>query len=148
MAQANCREKKNVQLTPDMAKAFECSALTTAEFHSSRKCRVCDTYDHPSKHFLPHRKYKRPFTETPPSRAGKTTSPETDYYWLMDKQTYNVAIECHARQVKLIRDYERRMHKRDNFIESEQYVDIARGFGTSIWEDLFCCCLKPKKNGK
>ena len=141
-------EMVHVQLTPNMAKAFECSALTTAEFHSSPTCNVCANYPFPSEHRLS-------YFVVPPCRAGKTSSPETDYYWLMDKQTYNVTIFCEDREPKLSRAYGRRMEKRDNFIKSEQYLDIARGFGTSIkqqqnksWEDLFCCCLKPKTYGK
>ena len=45
-------EMVHVQLTPNMAKAFECSALTTAEFHSSPTCNVCANYPVPSEHAL------------------------------------------------------------------------------------------------
>ena len=128
-------ETVHVQLTSAMAKALKCSALTTAEFYNKLPgCRVC-VNDHPANH-----SYGDVPIEKPPPRTGKTTSPDTDYYWLMDKITYNTILHCTDRPHTIIRAYKKRMAKRDNLIGSRKYLEIAKGNHSPLW-DFLCGCL-------
>ena len=127
-------ETVHVQLTRALARALDCSALTTAELFNTPDCYICGK-DHPANHFI----FTRPVL--PSFRTGRTTSPQTDFYWLMDRQTYKIMLVCNDRSFAIMRAYKRRMKKRDKFIESKKYLKIATGSnnGTFIeqWNEIW-----------
>lgn len=129
-------ETVHVKLHANIAKALDCSALTTRELCRLPNCqrlKVC-----------------RPSYDESP-RTGTTSDPKKDYYWLMDKFTYNIQRDCGDRSEKIRRDYDTRTAKRDKFIKSAKYLKVAEGPSESSvkWWNCFCwCCTLPIDNGK
>ena len=81
----------HVQLTYNMARALDCSALTTSEFYKLPRCRKCVDFS-PGNHKV--KGDDSIFNTRPDDRTGLVVNPKNDYYWLMDKQTYNTIKFC------------------------------------------------------
>ena len=127
----------HVQLTYNMARALDCSALTTSEFYKLPRCRKCVDFS-PGNHKV--KGDDSIFNTRPDDRTGLVVNPKNDYYWLMDKQTYNTIKFCSERKPGIIIDYRRRMEKRDKFITSKKYLEIAKG-DPVWWHSCFPCCF-------
>ena len=131
-------ETVHIQLTHRMANALECSALTTAEVCKMlTRCNYCKRYRQSTSF---------------PERGGKTSDPKNDYYWLMDRHSYNIMRNCEHRRGRIRLQYYNRIVKRSKFIESKEYLKVAeKKVKTSFWSicwDLFCGCIPKKKYGK
>ena len=136
-------ELVHIQLTESMAQAFECSALTTAEFCKLPTCDVCHYSRIPAMHKQPK------FHNSKIRRDRDFSDPKEDYYWLMDKQTYITLSRCQDRRQSIITKYDKRMAKRDKFIKSRKYIEIAIVPEELSFFQLLCvCCIPPIDNGK